>query len=411
MPAKLLQVEKDGYLIPVIFEQEGQLPLVSLQLIFRDSGTLTDRVPGVAKLAARLLGEGTKQMGSEGFAEALESRAISLSASAGAETFVISLQALKSEFEFGLEMLCKLLSDPNFTEEAFTTVQTRTIGMLTQKQSDFDYVASLLLKSILFKETPRAYPSSGTVESIGSVALDDIQRYITTHLGADNLIMAFGGDVEVSQAERIVSDIVSVLPRCMVPSLPIIEARDQPEMKIQSASTEQAYLYFGSPYHMPYDSSEVYLGKVASFVLGSSGFGSRLMEEIRVKRGLAYSAHASFGVNRTGSYMTGHLQTKLESAAEAKEVVIEVLEQFVSVGITQAELDAAKQFLVGSEPLRNETLQQRIGNAFHAYYNGKPLYYRAEELKAIEAIKLVQINDFIRSHTEITKTSFALVQD
>jgi len=411
MSASIVQIEKGEHTIPVIFEQERQLPLVSLQLIFRDSGALTDRIPGVAKLATRLLGEGSKEMGSEGFAEALESRAISLHASVGAETCVISLQALESEFAFGLEMLCKLLSDPNFTAEAFTKVQTQMIGALTQKQSDFDYVASVLLKEVLFRNTPRAHPGSGTVESVSSIVLDDIQSYIVSYLGAENLIVALGGDIQEQQVEKIVLKVISVLPECEVPVLTEIETIVKPEICVQTVSTEQAYLYFGAPYHMPYDSSEVYLGKVASFVLGSSGFGSRLMEEVRVKRGLAYSAYASFSVNRTGSYMTGHLQTKLESASEAKEVVVEVIEQFISEGITQAELDAAKQFLVGSEPLRNETLQQRIGNAFNAYYNGKPLHYRTEELKWIEAIELEQINHFIRSHAEITEISFAVVKD
>jgi predicted Zn-dependent peptidase len=179
---------------------------------------------------------------------------------------------------------------------------------------------------------------------------------------------------------------------------------------VKTAATEQAYVYFGAPYSMPYDSDEAYLGKVASFVLGSSGFGSRLMEEIRVKRGLAYSAYCSFSVNRTGSYFTGHLQTKLESAEEAKSVVLEVVAAFISKGITQEELDAAKQFLIGSEPLRNETLQQRIGNAFNAYYSGKPLDYRTTELRLIEAIELKQINAFIGSHTEIGQLSFAMVK-
>jgi len=108
-------------------------------------------------------------------------------------------------------------------------------------------------------------------------------------------------------------------------------------------------------------------------------------------------------VNRTGSYFTGHLQTKLESANEAKAVVQDVIDEFISKGITEEELHSAKQFLVGSEPLRNETLQQRIGNAFTAYYSDKPLDYRTKELELIESIELDQINDFISSHTEIKK--------
>jgi len=411
MPATLDTIVVNEIPIPVIFEQDHHLPLVSMQLVFEHSGALTDTKPGLAKLASRLLGEGTKQMGSEAFAEALESRAITLDASVGAETFVISLNALKSEFAFGLEMLGKLLRDPNYAAEAFEKVQTQTIGMLTQKQSDFDYVANLLLKSVLFEGTERAHPSSGTVESVGEITLEDIEKHITQYLGKNNLMVVLGGDVEEKELNGIVSQVSEVLSTVSVAPLGLVETISQPKTVIKTAATEQAYLYFGAPYNMPYDSEEVYLGKVASFVLGSSGFGSRLMEEIRVKRGLAYSAYCSFSVNRTGSYFTGHLQTKLESAENAKTVVSEVVEQFISKGIKQDELDAAKQFLVGSEPLRNETLQQRIGNAFNAYYNGKPLDYRTQELQLIEDIGLEQINAFIGSHTEIGEISFAIVKD
>jgi len=411
MPATLHEVQVHDTTIPVIFEQDKHLPLVSMQLVFQHSGALTDTKPGLAKLASKLLGEGSRSMGSEAFADALESKAISLHASVGAETFVISLSALKSEFTFGLEMLLALLQDPNYTAEAFTKVQTQTIGMLTQKQSDFDHVANILLKSVLFEGTARAHPSSGTVESVSQITLEDLQAHIAGYLGRDDLIVVIGGDLEEAEVERSVMEIGSVLPMVSVAPLGRIETTADPRIVTHEVATEQAYLYFGAPYDMPYDSEDVHLGKVAVFVLGSSGFGSRLMEEIRVKRGLAYSAYCSFSVNRTGSYFTGHLQTKLESASEAQRVVSEVVEEFISKGITQEELDAAKQFLVGSEPLRNETLQQRIGNAFNAYYNGKPLDHRAQELDLIGAITLEEINAFIRAHGEIAQMSFAIVEN
>jgi predicted Zn-dependent peptidase len=160
---------------------------------------------------------------------------------------------------------------------------------------------------------------------------------------------------------------------------------------------------------MVFDSDEAYLGKVASFVLGSSGFGSRLMEEIRVSRGLAYSAYSSLNVSRTGSYLTGYLQTKLESTQEAKSVVSEVVSKFIRDGITQDELDSAKQFILGSEPLRQETLQQRVATAFSEYYDDRELGYKSQELEQIGDITLEQINSFIRSHTELSELSFAIV--
>ncbi len=409
MPAKLLNTTINNTNIPIIFEQDNRLPLVSLQLVFCNSGALTDTKAGIAKLSSKLLGEGTKEQGSIAFATALENRAVSLSASVGAESFVINISSLKSEFDFAVSSLKRLLDDPNFTDKAFAKVQTQTIGTLTQKQSDFDYVASNQLKSILFANTPREHPTSGTVQSVESISLEDIKAHLQSHLGYDTVISVVGGDLSEDEAVSMTSDIIGRLPRVELSEIEYIDTISKPTVKTTVAKTEQAYIYFGAPYHMPYDSDEVYLGKVAAFILGSSGFGSRLMEEIRVKRGLAYSAHASLSVNNTSSYLSGYLQTKLESGDEAKKVVQEVVDDFIAKGITKEELTSAKLFLLGSEPLRNETLQQRIGRAFGEYYSGRELGYKSLELELIEAIELEQINEFISRHSEIGDISFSVV--
>jgi len=407
--AKLLNITIDGVSVPLIFEQDNRLPLVSMRLIFQNAGALTDIKAGLAKLSSKLLGEGTKEQGSIAFAATLESRAISLSASVGAESFVVTLESLKSEFDFGVASLRKLLDDPNYSDEAFSKIQSQTIGTLTQKQSDFDFVASNQLKSILFANTPREYPISGTVQSVESITLEDIKTYINTYLGYDRVIATIGGDLSEDEAMSMVSNAIGGLAKVGTPAIQYINTSSKATQKTIYAKTEQAYIYFGAPYDMAYDSDEVYLGKVAAFVLGSSGFGSRLMEEIRVKRGLAYSAYASFSVNKTASYFSGHLQTKLDSGDEAKKVVQEVVDEFIAQGITQEELDSAKLFLLGSEPLRTETLQQRVERAFDEYYMSRELGYKTLELKLIDDISLEQINKFIAKHTEIASISFSVL--
>jgi len=407
--AKLLNITIDGVSVPLIFEQDNRLPLVSMQLVFQNAGALTDTKAGLAKLSSKLLGEGTKEQGSIAFATALENRAISLGASVGAESFVVTLGSLKSEFDLGVASLRKLLDDPNYSDEAFSKIQSQTIGALTQKQSDFDFVASNQLKGILFANTPREYPISGTVQSVESITLEDIKTYINTYLGYDSVIAIIGGDLSEDEAMSMVSDAVGGLAKVGTPAIQYISTSSKATQKTIRAKTEQAYIYFGAPYDMAYDSDEVYLGKVAAFVLGSSGFGSRLMEEIRVKRGLAYSAYASLSVNKTASYFSGHLQTKLDSGDEAKTVVQEVVDEFIAQGISQEELDSAKLFLLGSEPLRTETLQQRVGRAFDEYYTSRELGYKTLELKLIDDISLEQINKFIAKHTEIASISFSVL--
>jgi len=145
------------------------------------------------------------------------------------------------------------------------------------------------------------------------------------------------------------------------------------------------------------------------YILGGGGFGSRIMEEIRVKRGLAYSAYATLQRTKSASYLSGYLQTKLENEQKAKEIVREVISEFTTNGITQKELDEAKEFLVGSEALRVETLSQRLNRAFDDYYYGRPLGFSSEQNKFIESVTLKEMNEFISSHKEITKLSFGVV--
>jgi predicted Zn-dependent peptidase len=133
------------------------------------------------------------------------------------------------------------------------------------------------------------------------------------------------------------------------------------------------------------------------------------MEEVRVKRGLAYSAYAVLVRSKLSSYMIGSLQTKVESKDKAIGVVKKVVNNFVKEGITQKELDEAKEFLLGSEALRNETLSQRLNRAFEEYYLGRPLGFEKEQLKKIENASLEEINSFIKAHKEITKISFSVV--
>lgn len=403
------EVDVNGTKVPMVFEESKYLPIVSMQIVFRESGALYDTQAGLADLSANLLGEGTQKDGSVGFASKLENSAISLSAGAGIETFSIDLSAIKSEFGKGVSLLKELLLDPNYTPETLEHIKTKKIGWLTQKESDFDYIASLGLKETLFAGTDMGRPRAGNIESIKAITLENIKEYITTHLGKNNAIVIIGGDISKEEAVAIVQEIMALLPTVTLKRSEFIPATDKKIIKISKEQTEQAYIYFGAPFDLKYNDPKRYISKVAGYILGGSGFGSRLMEEIRVKRGLAYSAYGHFVNNRTTSYLSGYLQTKLENETQAKELIESIVEEFVEKGVTQKELDATKEFLLGSEPLRSETLNQRLHILYSEYYYDRPIGYNKEQLKKIEALSLDELNKFIKSHKEITNISYSIV--
>ncbi|MDO8453621.1 MAG: insulinase family protein, partial [Sulfurimonas sp.] len=174
MAATIEYIETNSSKVPVVYESDTRLPLVTMQFTFTNSGSVTDvKKAGLARLSAKVMSEGTKTLGSAAFAEALEAKAIHISASSGGETFVIEMSCLKEEFDEALHYFDALLRDPNLSDEALGKVKTMTLGSLSSKESDFDYVASNELKAILFKGTVLGQPSLGTIESVKSIELSD----------------------------------------------------------------------------------------------------------------------------------------------------------------------------------------------------------------------------------------------
>lgn len=410
MAAQIEYIKTNGLEIPVIFENDKRLPLVNMQFIFQNAGSITDtKIPGLAKFSAKMIGEGTKKLGSIKFAELLEARAIHISASTTRETFMMEMSCLSDEFDEALSYFDALLKDPNITEKTLTKVQTTLIGQLSSKENDFDYVAANELKGILFEGTPLANSTSGTIESVKTIKLDDIEKFIDEHIVSSRLIVVIGGDVDIDEVKQKLQTIISYMPKGKLDPLKNYEVRQKPKEVVLKRETEQAYLYFGSPYNMKVSSNDIYKSRVAAFILGAGGFGSRLMEEIRVKKGLAYSAYARFSVNKSSSYMSGYLQTKLESLEEAKKTVKEVIENFVKNGVTEEELEQTKKFLLGSEPLRVETMSQRLSRTFQEYYRGDEFGSSVKELEKIKNLKLKDLNEYIKNHKEILDISFAIV--
>ena len=411
MGAEIKHIDVKGVQIPVIFEEQKSLPILNLQLVFQNSGYIQDgNKSGLVNLSSKLLNEGTKELGSTKFAELLDENAITINTSNGFETFVIELSSLKEESNKAISLLNDLLKSPNYSEDTLSKLKTLMVGSLKRKENDFDYVSQNQLKSILFKNTALENPSSGTIESISKIQLKDIEKFVKKTVNLNNLIIVAGGDFELKEFEKLVNPLLNTLEIGEKVEANKVVFESKNEEKTLLKDTQQAYIYFGSSFNIDSKDEENYKAKVASFILGGSGFGSRLMEEIRVKRGLAYSAFGSISINKSHTYFNGYLQTKNESADEAKKLVSQIVADFVKNGVTEDELKAAKNFLTGSEPLRSETLSQRLNRAFTLYYRGLEQDYSKKELEKIQNLKLKDLNDYIKSHNEINNLTFSIVR-
>ncbi len=410
MSATLKQITHNDTEIPVIFEKHNTLPIFNLQLIFQNSGYINDtKNPGITNITAKILNEGTKKDGAINFARDLENNAISIHTSTGFETFVIEISCLASEYKLALKYLDKLLKDPNTTNKTLNKIKTLLSSKLKQKENDFDYIASTNLKSMTYKNTALENGSSGTLKSIENIKLKDVKKNLSSILNLDNLIIVVGGDIKLKEFNKNISKVLNNIKPQGKTTFKKIKISKKVTNKTTKKDTKQSYIYFSSPFYIDVDSKDNYKSKVASFILGGSGFGSRLMEEIRVKHGLAYSAYGYITNKKSHSHFTGYLQTKLDNTKKAKDMVSAIVKEFVKNGVTQKELDVAKNFLSGSEPLRTETFSQRLNRAFHLYYQNLSFDYPTKELNKINNLTLSDLNKFIKSHQEIQNLSFSIV--
>lgn len=196
-------INVNGVTIPVIFEEQKSLPILNLQLIFKNSGFSKDSSNiGVASLSSRVLNEGSMDLKSTKFAEVLDENAITLHSSIGFETLVLELSSLKEKNDLAISLLNKLLKAPNLTAEALQKVKTLAIGNLKRKENDFDDMASKGLNALLYKGTALANPASGTPESISKIDLKDVEIFLENSLTLNNLTIVAGGDISFEELEK-----------------------------------------------------------------------------------------------------------------------------------------------------------------------------------------------------------------
>ncbi|MFT2634142.1 M16 family metallopeptidase [Helicobacter pylori] len=397
--------------VPVIYEENHLLPMGFIHLAFRGGGSLSDKNQlGLAKLFAQVLNEGTKELGAVGFAQALEQKAISLNVDTSTEDLQITLEFLKEYEDEAITRLKELLKSPNFTQSALEKVKTRMLAALLQKESDFDYLAKLTLKQELFVNTPLANAALGTKESLQKIKLDDLKQQFAKVFELNKLVVVLGGDLKINQTLKRLDNALNFLPQGKAYEEPYFETSHQKSEKILYKDTEQAFVYFGAPFKIKDLKQDLAKSKVMMFVLGG-GFGSRLMEKIRVQEGLAYSVYIRSNFSKVAHFASGYLQTKLSTQAKSVVLVKKIVKEFVEKGMTQQELDDAKKFLLGSEPLRNETISSRLNTTYNYFYLDLPLNFNQTLLDQIQKMSLKEINDFIKEHTEINDLTFAIVSN
>lgn len=368
----------------VFFVESHAIPVLDINIDF-DAGTRRDpnARSGLAALTNALLAGGVSaQAGEPAMTEAQISDAIAdtaalISSDADLDRAGMSLRTLvsPSEREQALRIMARVLAHPLFPSDILTRDKARTVAMIKEAKTQPESIADEAFWKVLYGAHP--YANQADVGSVQAITRDELVRFHRMHYVANRAVVTLVGAISRTQADAIAQELTRRLPQgAALPALP--QVAQPPASGVAenwiSHPASQAHILIGMPAIVRGDPDYFPL-MVGNYSLGGGGFVSRLMNEVREKRGLAYSVYSYFNpLAQKGPFQVG-LQTQKEQAPAALQVVRDTLKRFISEGPSEEELQAAKDNLIGGFALRIDNNRKILETVAVIGYYGLPLDY------------------------------------
>jgi zinc protease len=370
----------------VWFVEDHTLPMIAMTAAL-PAGSAYDPAakPGLAAFAASLLDEGAGKLNSTQFQTALSNRAIRLSVTPQRDWLIVSLVTLTDNAKDAFQLLGLALSRPRFDAEAINRVRAQTLSGLAQEDQDPPTVATKGFYRAFFHDHPYGHPIDGTPQSVAAIGAGDLKGFAATHWVRDNLRIAVSGDVDEKTLASLLAAAFAALPARLAPQLPPVGRLGQPGVQIIPMPVPQPTAVFGLPGLLRNDPDFI-PGYVANHILGGGGFSSRLMGEVREKRGLTYNVDTSLDAFRKAGIVVGQVATRADGMRQTLDVIRQTFADYAANGPTDKELADAKTYLTGSFPLAfgsNVGITGQL-NAFQRV--GLPVDYLQKRNALIDAV-------------------------
>jgi zinc protease len=385
----------------VLFVENHDIPMldVSVSLPAGSSFDNADKA-GVAGLTHHLLDLGAEGLSEDDIARGMADIGAQFGGGFDQDRASVSLRTLSStaERDKALDIMARALQHPLFPEEILVREKARVIAALKEAETKPESIADKAFDKAVFGSHPYALPISGEVASVEKIAVQDLRNFYAAHYRAGSAVVAIMGDATRAQAEAIAEKLTGQLPAgaaaAVLPDVTMKIAAS--EQRIAHPAT-QSHILIGAP-GMARDDPDYFPLYVGNHILGGGGFTSRLMNEVREKRGLAYSVYSYFmPMKQPGAFQIG-LQTRKEQADEALQLVRDTLAEFIAKGPTEKELIAAKQNIIGGFPLRIDSNRKILEYLSLIGFYNLPLTYLDDFTHRVEQVSVAQIRDTFMRH-------------
>ncbi|MFG0585946.1 M16 family metallopeptidase [Pseudomonas sp. zjy_9] len=385
----------------VLFVEAHELPMFDLRLTFAAGSSQDGDVPGLAALTNAMLNEGVPGKDVGAIAAGFEGLGADFGNGSYRDMAVASLRSLsaREQRKPALALFSQVLGKPTFPADSLARIKNQLLAGFEYQKQNPGKLASLELFEHLYGKHPYAHPSDGTPQSIPAITRQQLQAFHARAYTPGNAVIALVGDLTRSEAEAIARQVSAALPQG-----PALAAIAQPQTPKPSSShieypSNQTHLMLaqlGIDRRDP-DYAALYLGNQ---IFGGGGFGTRLMSEVREKRGLTYGVYSGFSAMQARGPFMINLQTRAELSEGTLALVKQLLADYLRDGPTQQELDNAKRELAGSFPLSTASNADIVGQLASMGFYDLPLSYLDDFMRDVQGLTAEQVKAAMARHLD-----------
>ncbi len=379
------EVKSEGGLTAWLVEDHS-VPVITVQFSFKDAGSKHNPVEkqGLAQLASNTMDEGAGDLTSQEFQKALTDNSITLRFSANRDNFGGQVRTLTRHKDKAFDLLKLALTKPRFDDEPVERMRASNKSRLKLSLSNPQWMAARIQNDKIFEGHPYALNSGGTLTTLENITPKDLREFHKT-LGKNQLIISVAGDITADELRNLLDHIFSEIPDTKVTTHEHFALRNSGETYIYKQDIPQTIISMAQK-GITHQDPDYHTAKVMNFILGESGFGSRLMEEIREKRGLTYGIYSYFRGYKEMDALYVSTSTVNDRVEEILKITNEQWDKIQKHPVSEQEINDAKSYLIGSLPLSltstvsiAKLLQSMQSNGLSIDYLDK----RSEEIKKV----------------------------
>lgn len=332
--------------------EDHTIPFMALRIGF-EGGASLDRPEkrGAVNLMMALLEEGTGDLDARGFAQEVDELAASFSYNASDDSVSVLARMLSENRDQAIALLKGAMTAPNFDQSAIDRVRGQVLSGIQSDLKDPNSIASAAFDLAAFGAHPYGSDTSGTVESVTALTRDDIINAHRDTMARDRVFISAVGDITAAELGILLDTLLGDLPKTGAAMPAHVDVSLEPRITVIPYKTPQSVALFGHR-GIERDDPDFFAAFIANTILGGGGFESRLMTEVREKRGLTYGVQSYLAPKDHAEMVIGQLASANNRMSAAIDVIKDEWAKIAEVGVTQAELDQAKTYLTGAYPLR-----------------------------------------------------------